>query len=303
MREGGYQKIAGLLEFVERFPDEEACRSFLFSRRWPEGFSCPRCGHHEHSFIATRHLYRCKRCRYQCSLTAGTVMEKTKTPIRIWFWLIYLMASQRTGFSILSFSRMAGIHYQTAWTCAHKIRAAMRKRDARYLLCGLVELDDSYFGTKRSGKRGRGAEGRRPVLVGADIGGKGPAHAAMRVLPDVSASSIEEEAVRCIREGSQVLTDGFASYPAALSSYEHQGITLGSLKEAGSRLPWVHVLLANVKGMLRGVHHGVSRKHLQPYLSEFCWRFSRRFFEAELFDRLLRACICARPPTYRELAA
>jgi hypothetical protein len=78
---------------------------------------------------------------------------------------------------------------------------------------------------------------------------------------------------------------------------------LGSLEEAGEKLPWVHVLMSNLKGIIRGVHHGVLRKHLQPYLSEFCWRFSRRFFEGELFDRLLWACICARPPTYRELAA
>lgn len=87
------------------------------------------------------------------------MLKKTKTPMRIWFWLIYLFASQRTGFSILSFARMAGIPHQTAWSLSHKIRAAMGKRDARHLLAGLVELDDSHFGGKRSGKRGRG--GRR----------------------------------------------------------------------------------------------------------------------------------------------
>lgn len=303
MREGGYQKVGGYLEFMERFPNEEACRDFLFSRRWPSGFVCPRCGERGYSHVRTRDLYQCSSCRYQASVTAGTVMEGTRTPLILWFWLIFLMAREKTGVSVYSFCRMAGIRYQTAWLMSHKIRCAMASRDALYRLAGLVELDDSYFGATRAGKRGRGAEGRRPVLVGVSVNQKGPAHAVMRVVGSVSASEIKGEAKKSVQEGSRIITDGFTSYPAALSSYEHQGVILGSLEEAGKKLPWVHILVANAKGIIRGVHHGVSGKHLQAYLSEFCYRFSRRFWEGELFDRLLWACITDQALTYSQLVA
>ena len=88
MRDSGYVQIRGFLQFTEAFPTEEACRSYLFSRRWPNGFACPRCGGVECYHVSTRDLYECRYCRYQASLTAGTIMEKTQTP---------LLASPRDG--------------------------------------------------------------------------------------------------------------------------------------------------------------------------------------------------------------
>lgn len=296
MRDGGYERIRGFLDFTEAFPTEEACRSHLFSRRWPNGFACPRCGGVEYYRISKRDLYECRYCRYQASLTAGTIMEKTQTPIRAWFWLIFLMANMKTGVSILGVARLIGISYKRAWLISHKIRAAMRERDARYKLTGLIELDDSYFGSSKSGKRGRGAGGKTPVLVGVSVGEKGPIHASMRVLDRVDAIQIKTAAGETVVKGSRVSTDGLGSYRSGLSGFEHDRTVLGSGPAASEKLPWVHVVIANAKGMLRGVHHGVSPKHLQPYLSEFCWRFSRRHFEGELFDRLLYACITGDDP-------
>ena len=93
MRDSGYVQIRGFLQFTEAFPTEEACRSYLFSRRWPNGFACPRCGGREYYHISTRDLYECRYCRYQASLTAGTIMEKTRTPLMAWF-LSYLPHSE-----------------------------------------------------------------------------------------------------------------------------------------------------------------------------------------------------------------
>ncbi len=191
---------------------------------------------------------------------------------------------------------MIGISYKRAWLISHKIRAVMGQRDTRYKLTGLIELDDSYFGSSKSGKRGRGADGKTPVLIGVSVGEKGPIHASMRVLEGVKADQIKEVASQTINAGSSVKTDGLGSYRSGLSGFEHDRMVLGSGPAASEKLPWVHILIANVKGMLRGVHHGVSPDHLQPYLSEFCWRFSRRHFEGELFDRLLWACITGGDP-------
>jgi hypothetical protein len=228
-------------------------------------------------------------------------MQGTRTPLRAWFALIFLMARAKTGLSILGFSRDFGISYKRAWLMAQKIRSAMAARDSRYRLAGLTELDESYFGTTREGKRGRGAEGRRPVLVAVALKGKGAAHARMLLLGGVSSPEIELAAGQILGEGSLVRTDGFRSYPPALSAYEHEGLLLGSPRAASKKLPWVHILVANAKGILRGVHHGV--RYLQAYLSEFCWRFSRRYFEPELACRLLCACLDCGPYTYSALTA
>lgn len=207
----------------------------------------------------------------------------------------------KTGVSILGAARLLGISYKRAWLISHKIRAAMAERDSRYSLSGLIELDESYFGSSKSGKRGRGASGKRPVLVGVSVGEKGPIYASMRVLDRVNTEEIKAAAGETIAGGSRVATDGLGSYRKGLSGFEHQRTVLGSGQAASEKLPWVHIVIANVKGMIRGVHHGVSPKYLQPYLSEFCWRFSRRRFEGELFDRLLYSCITARPLTWGQL--
>lgn len=304
IRGGGYETIKSIFELLDRFPDEEACRSWLFTRRWPNGFACPRCGGVEHYRISTRGLYECAYCHYQASLTAGTVMECTRTPLRAWFALIFLMANQRTGLSVLSASRMLGISYKRASLMARKIRRAMEERDCRYALAGLVEMDESYFGSPKSGgKHGRGAPGKRPVLISVSLNGEAPLHARMRVMEAVTADEISKAIGDSILKGTRVITDGYVSYPPALDGFEHEARELRSGAAASDKLPWVHILASNVKAMIRGTHHGVAPRRLQAYLSEFCWRFSRRMFTGELFDRLLWSCIQAKPVTYRQLVA
>lgn len=304
IRDGGYQRIGSIFEVLDRFPSEEACCSYLFSRRWPDGFACPRCGGVKHYRISTRDLYECAYCHYQASVTAGTVMESTRTPLRAWFALIFLMANQRTGVSVLSASRILGISYKRASLMARKIRRAMEDRDSRYALSGVVEMDESYFGSRaRGGKHGRGAPGKRPVLIAVSLDGEAPLYARMRVMDAVTADEITGAIGDGIVKGTRVVTDGYVSYPPALDGFEHEPRELGSGQAASQKLPWVHILASNVKAMIRGMHHGVSPRRLQSYLCEFCWRFSRRTFTGELFDRLLWSCIQAEPLTYHQLVA
>ena len=302
MRSGGYETISGFLQFTDRFPTEEACHEFLFARRWPSGYACPRCGSVAHSFIRTRQLYQCKDCRYQMSVTAGTVMEKTRTSLRAWFWMMFLMANQKTGVSVNGAAWMIGISYKRAWFIAHKIRAAMADRDQNYRLAGVVEMDDSYFGGKnKPGKRGRGAAGKTPVLVCVSVEDGKPGYASMKALRGVNAGEVKDAAEELLEPGAVVVTDGLPVYTLGLASFDHRAKVISDPKTAVKKLPWVHILISNAKGMLRGVHHGVSQKHLQGYLSEFCWRFSRRGFEDELFDRLLYASITMKPLTWSQL--
>ena len=115
-----------ILEFRQRFPDEEACREYLFACRWPEGFRCPECGSDEPTVLRERLLWQCRDCRHQASLTAGTVLNKTRTPIHLWFWAAYLTSTATPGISALQLQRQLGLRrYETAWMMLHKLRRAM----------------------------------------------------------------------------------------------------------------------------------------------------------------------------------
>ncbi len=214
------------------------------------------------------------------------------------------MVRSKTGLSVLGFSKLSGISYKRAWLMAHRIRGAMQERDSLYLMDGLAQLDESYFRTKkREGTTGRGASGKRPVLVGVSLDDRErPPFCRMRVMEGIKYSDLSAAASTFLPPGLPIRCDDFPAYRPFRKEHpmEIRPTRTGPKQYAPS---WVHVLVANVKGMLRGTHHGVSPKHLQPYLSEFSWRFSRRFWEGELFDRLLWACLSSRAITRAELAA
>jgi transposase-like protein len=202
--------------------------------------------------------------------------------------------------------RQAGVldlNYITAWRMSHKIRKALGERDEEYVLSAIVEADESYFGGKdRGGKRGRGAGKKSAALVMVEKGRSGePRYAKMKVIEDVKGETIQEVIWRGIERETAIITDGFKSYDTLAGEYEHCKEVLKNPEEAAEKLPWVHILVSNAKGIVKGIYHGVSKKHLQKYLDEICYRFSRRFFKGELFNRALRACVMAGIIAYSEV--
>jgi transposase-like protein len=306
-----------LLEFQREFSTEEACVQHLREMRWPNGFRCSRCNHTEAWFIRTRNIFDCKSCRAKISLTTGTIFHKTRTPLLKWYWLIYHMAMAKVGVSISEMQRILEIRdYKTAWLMAHKVRKAMADRDSGYSLAGLVEMDESFFGPKGS-KKGRGSERKSTVLCAVSLyrdrkGEERPGFAHMRVVDNAAAKTIENFLERLgygpmNQERQNLLkairTDGWRSYGKAIKgqNLSHYKVVLQDPKAAGRLLPWVRRVISNAKAVIRGSHRGVSEKHLQSYLSEFCYRFNRRFWERELFDRLIKACVSTESMTYSQL--
>lgn len=306
-----------LVEFQQSFPDEDACAKHLAQQRWPDGFVCPQCGHDQAWYLSKRKLFDCKNCRFQSSITAGTIFHGTRTPLVKWYWLLYHMAMDKVGVSISEMQRLLEIkQYRTAWLMAHKTRKAMSDRDARYSLAGLIEMDDSFFGPTGK-KRGRGSERKCTVLCAVSpyrdrLGIEHPGFAHMRIVDNASVSTIEDflERLGCgprTQEGRQLLeairTDGWRSYGKATKSKNltHYKVVLRDPRAAGKLLPWIHRIISNAKAVIRGSHRGVSKKYLQAYLSEICYRFNRRFWEKELFDRLVQACVSSQTITYDEL--
>lgn len=279
-----------LLEWQKRFGTEEACTETLEKVRWPQGFQCPACGSQHYSFIATRKLYQCSNCKHQVSATADTLFHATKVPLVKWFWAIYLMASDKGGISALRLSKHIGISWPSARNILKKIRTAMAHRDSIYRLENLIELDETYVGGKRAGKRGRGAEGKRPVIVAVETRDKGAGYVAMQAVDTVSKATVRPFLDFHLKHGQSVRTDAFPALNVVGEKHVHEKKVTPPGK-ASEWLPLVHIMIGNMKKFLNGTFHGVSSDYLQEYLDEFCYRFNRRFWEPELPLRLLNACL------------
>ena len=171
-------------EFQTRFADEAACRDYLVASRWPDGYRCPRCGHEQAFELPRRLLWQCKSCRHQTSITAGTVLHRTRTSLRDWFWAAYLVTTPTPGMSALQLQRQLGIpRYETAWTMLHKLRRAML-RPQREPLKEKVEVDETYIGNQE-GLRGGRELGDRALVVGAvEVRGRASGRVRLQVVPD-----------------------------------------------------------------------------------------------------------------------
>jgi transposase-like protein len=294
------QEGMSLFEFQQRFHSEEACQEHLFNMRWPDGFSCPRCGCKKYYLISKRRLYQCQGCSYQASLTAGTIFHKTRTPLKKWFWAIFLVANDKRGYSALALMNSINVSYPTAWLMLHKIRAAMSNRDQLYQLTGLVQLDDAFFGGP-DGLQGRGTD-KTPVYIAVSTDNDGkPLYVKMKAVEIINKDTALEFAAQAISKGCTIITDGYTAYPQLKSQgFTHERI-LSSEPEAEEKFRWVHTLISNAKAFIAGTFHGLDKKHLQVYLDEFCYRFNRRKWRSQLFNRLLQACISGPITTYAEL--
>lgn len=217
--------------------------------------------------------------------------------------MIFLMGRQKRGISMLSLQRILEIQtYKTVWVRGHKIRKAMAERDAHYQLAGLIEMDDTYFGGPKPGKRGRGAAGKSKVVVAVETPGDKPRFAVMRQVPKVGAADIQGIVRECLAPEAIARTYGWQAYGVIASlPQRHEPVVTGSGENAVTLFPWVHTLIANVKGNIRGVYHGVSDKHLPRYLGGFCYRFNRRFWEPQMFNRMITACLNAKTVTFSKL--
>jgi hypothetical protein len=294
------------VEFQERFPDEGACLEYLAASRWPDGYRCPACGGEHAWVLARRHLWECARCRHQASVTAGTVMHGTRTPLRLWFWAAYLVTTHTPGISAVQLQRQLGLsRYETAWLMLQKLRRAMVAPE-REPLQGEVEIDEGFVGGRNAERRsGRDRIGKRLVAVAVEIRGAGSGRLRLAALPDASGDSLGGFAANNVTRGSIVHTDGWKGYaPLAGLGYDHRPIAQ-RWRHADRQvlLPRAHRALSNLKTGLQGTHRGASEKHLQVYLDEFVFRHNRRRTPMAAFQTLLGLGALRKPTTYREITA
>lgn len=296
-----------VVELDRLFPNEGACREYLARLRWPEGFVCPRCGGKE-LWRASRGRRVCRRCRFQATVTAGTIFQGTRLPMQLWFHAIWQVLSQKNGASAASVQRSLGLRsYQTAWAWLHKLRRAMVV-PGRAPLNGTVEVDETIWGGPEPGTQGtRLGEHKSLIAIAVEQAGTGIGRIRLARLTQRTREQLHRFIQQSVSPGSEVCTDGLPAYRGLERlGYRHRAITLihRDKDAATQELPHVHRIASLLKRWLLGTHHGgIGADHLDYYLDEFTFRFNRRKARTpgKLFHALLYQAVREEPAPYRSL--
>jgi predicted RNA-binding Zn-ribbon protein involved in translation (DUF1610 family) len=301
-------------QFMDWFHTEQSCLDYLEKLRWPSEFVCPQCGVISTPVKTSRNRLICLSCKHQTSVTAGTIFDKTRTPLKVWLAAAWYITNQKQGVSALGLQRVLGLgSYQTAWTMLHRFRRAMI-RPGRDLLCGTVEVDETYiaigdktYATQAKGRKSHTA--KTLVVIAVEmLEPKGFGRIRLRRIPDDSERQVIPFVQDVIQVGATVHTDGSAAYRKLKDvGYTHQrSVMLGSDTPAHVSMPGVHRVAALIHRWLLGTHQGaVQPDKLDYYLDEFVFRFNRRTSASRgmLFYRLLEQAVVTTPVTYQHVVS
>ena len=289
-----------LAEFEKWFSTESACLEYMNKLRWPEGFICPKCGSKK-AWQTSRGLWHCRACYLQTSVTAGTIFHRTRKPLNLWFKVMWHITNQKYGANALGLQRMVGPGcYETSWVWLHKLRRAM-VRPGRDRISGKVQVDETYIGGRRKGKRGRGAEGKALVAIAAeDKPPNGIGRIRLQHVANASAESLGAFVQASIAPGSIIVTDDWLGY----NKLPALGFKRQVLPSMDLNLP--HLIASLLKRWLLGTYQGAVRPtHLAYYLDEYTFRFNRRTSRqrGKLFYRLVQQALMVDPVYEKELVA
>jgi transposase-like protein len=299
-------------EFQSWFATDADCLDYLEWLRWPRGFVCPVCGHAGGWAVADGR-YKCAACGKRTSVTAGTLFDRRRTPLTVWFTACWMFATAKDGISALSLQRALEIgSYPTAWAMLHRLRSVL-VRPGRDRLSGTVEVDETYLGGEEPGLRGGRARGKK-VLTGIAVEvtePKGIGRCRMALLADGSSASLHPFVTGHVEPGATVITDAWMGYHGLAGlGYLHQRRSQRAARargdDPGELLPAVHRVASLAKRWLLGTHQGsVDETHLQSYLDEFVFRFNRRRSHSRglVFYRVLELAAGHDPVRYRDLVA
>jgi hypothetical protein len=280
-------------QFLEFFPDEAACQRYLERLSWPDGFDCPACRDGRQPWRGSRHRLVCRACGHQTTVTAGTLFQGTRTPLRQWFAAAWLVATAEQGVSARQLARALDLgSYETAWMMLHRFRRAM-VRSGRPRLVGRVELDTVPV----PGRRDPGARaGSATAAVALEDRGDTPGRVRMQRLASGSSEELMAFVGRVVEPGTMVRAVRLERW--------HPLADLGLMTERAPGLTHLPAVERALAGWLRGTHQAAtSPAQLDWYLDEFTFRFNRRhaIHRGLLFYRLLEEAVVTPPLTYRRV--
>ena len=292
------------IEFERMFTTEEQCLDYLKELRFPKGYSCRKCQHDEY-WLNNRGIMVCKNCKNELSITSGTIFHRSKLPLVVIFRALWWMVAQKNGVSAVGIQRVLGLgSYRTAWVWLHKFRRLMVFPD-RNKLSGKIEVDETLVGGKKSGKRGRGAEGKSLVVIAVEIMEKGTGRVRMSLVSDASKKSLRKFINENIETGSNLITDGWKGYTGiSKSGYQHEIENKTKLLDGEEILPNVHRIASLLKRWLLGTHQNyIGEQYLTYYLDEYTFRYNRRKSNSRglLFQRLIEQGVLHEPVEYKSI--
>ena len=270
-----------LCALIEQFGSEDKCREYLEALRWPDKVRCPRCQSEKTSQIVKRNQFDCDACRYQFSVTAGTIFNDSHLPLWKWFLCVYLLCESRKGMSANQIKRTLGISYKTAWYLCHRVRAAMKEVNPEPL-DGIVEMDETWIGGKYRGPDGRkNRTANKEIVVGIkQRGGELRFFHAEDVKSGTLAKYIKENVSP---EAEIIMTDEWNAYPKAVKDSGIHGLAhktvnhhAGVYVDGDITTNGIESAFSLLKRGIVGSWHKVSAKHLAAYLDEMTFRFNNR---------------------------
>ncbi len=271
-------------EFDRDFSSDDVCLEYIFNKRYGKTYTCPHCGKGNFYRVSTRKSYVCCRCGNQLYPVAGTIFHKSPTPLKSWFYSIFLMSQSRNGVSAKEIERQLGVTYKTAWRMQKQIRKLMAQHEIK--MDGTVEVDETYIGGVRHGQ-GRGPVGKTPVLGIVERKGE----IRTTVIDHVKTSSIVPLIKDTVKTTSNLITDELNIYKGrALDEYKNHDIIRHEFKEyvkGNIHTNTIEGFWSQLKRSITGTYHHVSRKYLQHYVDEFSYRYNRRESNEHLFFHLL----------------
>jgi len=287
MNEQNFPKT--LLEAVKYFADRDNSLAFMVQIHWPEGITCPWCESTEHSFLATRRVWKCKACRKQFSAKAGTIFEDSPIGLDKWFPALWMVVNMKNGISSYEMGKALGVTQKTAWFMNHRIRKAMQTGTFRKL-SGTIEADETVIGGaskfRHFGKRKAGYEGKVIVMGMLERGGDVRA----KVIGNPQTATIQREVRRHVETGSELMTDAYTAYPGLNGEYIHAFVNhtetyvRGRVHTNGIENFW-----SLLKRSIKGTYVSVEPFHLFRYLDEQSFRFNTR--KATDADRFIQASL------------
>lgn len=288
--------------FVEMFPDNASCAAYLIRLRWPNGFICPTCKMTTTPRQGSRGRLTCPLCRNRIYAQAGTIFDKTRTPLTTWFEAAWHICTAKNGMSAKTLERTLGTNYRVAWTMLQRFRVAIVDT-TRKPLTGTIEVDETLIGgVKQGGKRGRGTTKSIVAIAIEVLEPKGFGRVRMRHIPDASGASLLPFVRAVAAPGSVIHTDGWSGYSRLSEQGVIHKVTVQSTSgdQAHVSMPGVHRVASLLKRWILGTYQGsVVPEHLQSYLEEFTFRFNRRTSGSRglVFRRLIEQAVATKPVT------
>jgi transposase-like protein len=287
-------KLPTLRQFQADFPTEEACLDHLMRTRFGIQHECGSCGRTAKFYrVAKRRSYACEWCGYQVFPTAGTPFDRTRTPLRDWFYVMFLFTTTRNGVAAKRVERELGVTYKTAWRMCHQIREYMASLDSDDPLGGageVVQIDETLIGGETPGcGRGNYRANKSVVLGMLEPNGE----LITRVIPNVKRHTLWPAICSYVLPGTTLHTDELGSYRSiSLRGFRHLTCNHARgeyVSERGATVNNLEGFWNVLKRGIAGTHIHVSEKHLPKYLGEFEYRWNMRAVPHLMLDRLLHS--------------